>query len=150
MKKKTARSEFEREIRADDDVPLSCHFALKISLKSVSTRRRGATRVKSSFEHFDIVSPARTARAKDQHDYSTERTSRQDERKRKNRALKSSICRPMMMITRFSPTKSSFHQEKERQVNSRFHPAIKRQTERFSPVSVPRSSAGSGLTRSFY
>jgi hypothetical protein len=34
-------------------------------------------------------------------------------------------------------------------MNARFHPAIKRQTERFSPVSVPRSSAGSGLTRSF-
>ena len=32
MKKKTARSEFERGIRADDDVLLSCHFALKISM----------------------------------------------------------------------------------------------------------------------
>jgi hypothetical protein len=87
MKKKTARSEFEREIRADDDVLLSCHFALKISLKSVSTRRRGATRVKSSFEHFDIVSPARTARAKDQRDCSTERTSRDRTREKERIAL---------------------------------------------------------------
>jgi hypothetical protein len=87
MKKKTARSEFEREIRADDDVLLSCHFALKISLKSVSTRRRGATRVKSSFEHFDIVSPARTARAKDQHDCSTERTPRDRTREKERIAL---------------------------------------------------------------
>jgi hypothetical protein len=87
MKKKTARSEFEREIRADDDVLLSCHFALKISLKSVSTRRRGATRVKSSFEHFDIVSPARTARAKDQRDCSTKRTPRDRTREKERIAL---------------------------------------------------------------
>jgi hypothetical protein len=87
MKKKTARSEFEREIRADDDVLLECDFALKISLKSVSTRRRGATRMKSSFEHFDIVSPARTARAKDQHDCSTERTPRDRTREKERIAL---------------------------------------------------------------
>jgi hypothetical protein len=86
MKKKTARSEFEREIRADD-VLLECDFALKISLKSVSTRRRGATRVKSSFEHFDIVSPARTARAKDQRDCSTERTPRDRTREKERIAL---------------------------------------------------------------
>ena len=82
-----AHSEFEREIRADDDVLLECDFALKISLKSVSTRRRGATRVKSSFEHFDIVSPARTARAKDQHDCSTERTPRDRTREKERIAL---------------------------------------------------------------
>ncbi len=81
-----SHSEFEREIRADD-VLLECDFALKISLKSVSTRRRGATRVKSSFEHFDIVSPARTARAKDQHDCSTERTSRDRTREKERIAL---------------------------------------------------------------
>jgi hypothetical protein len=34
--------------------------------------------------------------------------------------------------------------------HSRFHPETTRQTERFSPASVPRSSAGSGPKRSFF
>ena len=54
-----------------------------------------------------------------------------------------------MMITRFPPKIISLREkERKKESNSRFHPAIKRQTERFSPVSVPRSSAGSGLARS--